>query len=65
MQLTSYPSTLLSSAAAEPEKLHELEAQVPLAPLPPLTEGETEAQREAVTCPGLGWILVASGGSER
>lgn len=51
--ITSYPSTLLSSSVAEPEKLWELEGEVPLVPQPSLTEKETESQRAVATCPGL------------
>lgn len=51
--ITSYPSTLLSSSVAEPEKLWELEGEIPLVSHPSLTEKETESQRGEAPCPGL------------
>lgn len=56
LAVTSNPGTFPSSSVAgwEPE------AGVPLDPLPPLLEEETEAQGGVTTCPGLRWIPVAS-----
>lgn len=58
--ITSNPGTLLSSSVAGREKLWQPQGEVSLVQLPPLKEEETEAQRGVATCPGLGWIPVAS-----